>query len=303
MMEASQILIAGVGGLGCAWAKRAYEKCDRGADVLLIDADDSSLTGCESAHVLRLGHTLDSVGCAALPPLAEQRMRGLAPLARTILEDVELVVLLVGLGGGSGTGAGHEFARQARQSGAVVLSVAALPFPVQETRAKIAEEGLERLQHNAHITVQLSLERLARQAREKGTAWQMGAEWIEDLVDGLVRTLLRMGLINLDLMDLRAIVDAEGGATMLVGVGRADEPEEILNSAMMAPLAELDVGGAKGCLIQIEGGQGMTIGQVETVASLFTAALDVDAQVILGARVSEDLHDSIRVVTLLSGIE
>ena len=302
-MEASQILIAGVGGLGCAWAKRAYEKCDRGADVVLIDADDYSLTGCESAHVLRLGHTLDSVGCAALPPLAEQRMRGLAPLVRTILEDVELVVLLVGLGGGSGTGAGHEFARQARQSGAVVLSVAALPFTVQETRAKIAKEGLERLQHNAHITVQLSLERLARQAREKGTAWQMGAEWIEDLVDGLVRTLLRMGLINLDLMDLRAIVDAEGGATMLVGVGRADEPEEILNSAMMAPLAELDVRGAKGCLIQIEGGQGMTIGQVETVASLFTAALDVDAQVILGARVSEDLHDSIRVVTLLSGIE
>lgn len=302
-MESSQILIAGVGGLGCAWAKRAYEKCDRGADVVLIDADDSSLTGCESAHVLRLGHTLDSVGCAALPPLAEQRMRGLAPLVRTILEDVELVVLLVGLGGGSGTGAGHEFARQARQSGAVVLCVAALPFDVQETRAKIAEEGLERLQQNAHITVQLSLERLARQAREKGTAWQMGAEWIEDLVDGLVRTLLRMGLINLDLMDLRAIVDHEGGATMLVGVGRADEPEEILNSAMMAPLAELDVSGAKGCLIQIEGGQGMTIGQVETVASLFTAALDIDAQVILGARVSEDLHDTIRVVTLLSGIE
>jgi cell division protein FtsZ len=302
-MESSQIIIAGVGGLGCAWAKRAYEKCDRGADVVLIDADDSSLTGCESAHVLRLGHTLDSVGCAALPPLAEQRMRGLAPLVRTILEDVELVVLLVGLGGGSGTGAGHEFARQARQSGAVVLCVAALPFDVQETRAKIAEEGLERLQQNAHITVQLSLERLARQAREKGTAWQMGAEWIEDLVDGLVRTLLRMGLINLDLMDLRAIVDHEGGATMLVGVGRADEPEEILNSAMMAPLAELDVSGAKGCLIQIEGGQGMTIGQVETVASLFTAALDIDAQVILGARVSEDLHDTIRVVTLLSGIE
>ena len=302
-MESSQILIAGVGGLGCAWAKRAYEKCDRGADVVLIDADDSSLTGCESAHVLRLGHTLDSVGCAALPPLAEQRMRGLAPLVRTILEDVELVVLLVGLGGGSGTGAGHEFARQARQSGAVVLSVAALPFDIQETRAKIAAEGLERLQQNAHITVQLSLERLARQAREKGTAWQMGAEWIEDLVDGLVRTLLRMGLISLDLMDLRAIVDTKGGATMLVGVGRADEPEEILKSAMMAPLAELDVGGAKGCLIQIEGGLGMTIGQVETVASLFTAALDVDAQVILGARVSEDLHDSIRVVTLLSGIE
>ena len=63
----------------------------------------------------------------------------------------------------------------------------------------------------------------------------MGAEWVEDLVDGLVRTLLRMGLINLDLMDLRAIVEKDGKSTLLVGMGDPDEPEKILESAMMAP--------------------------------------------------------------------
>jgi cell division protein FtsZ len=183
------------------------------------------------------------------------------------------------------------------------VAVAALPFDVQETRATIAEEGLHRLEKNAHVTVRLSLERLARQARERGTAWQMGAEWVEDLVEGLVRTLMRMGLINLDLMDLRAIVEKKGEATMLVGIGKPDDPEGILESAMMAPLAELDVGGAQGCLIQVEGGVGMTIGQLEEVANMFTQALDPNAQVILGARVSEDLEDTIRVVTLLSGIQ
>ena len=75
-----------------------------------------------------MGHALDSMGCAALPPLAEQRMRGYSELARTILEPVELVLLLTGLGGGTGTGAAHEFARQARQSGAIVVAVAALPL-------------------------------------------------------------------------------------------------------------------------------------------------------------------------------
>ena len=130
----------------------------------------------------------------------------------------------------------------------------------------------------------------------------MGAEWIEDLVDGLVRTLMRMGLINLDLMDLRAIVNQTGEATMLVGIGRPDDPKGILESALKAPLAEMDVSGAKGCLIQVEGGLGMTIGQVTAVAELFTSAVDDDAQLIFGARVSEDLEDTIRVVTLLSGI-
>tara|TARA_B100001094_G_scaffold306619_1_gene337556 strand:- start:96 stop:1013 length:918 start_codon:yes stop_codon:yes gene_type:complete len=302
-MEAAHILIAGVGGIGCSWAKGAHARCEDFADICLVDADDSSFENNASAHLLRLGHALDSVGCAALPPLAEQRMRGLSALARTILEPVELVLLLVGLGGGTGTGAAHEFARQARQSGAIVVAVAALPFDVQETRASIAEEGLKRLERNAHVTVRLSLERLARQARERGTAWQMGAEWVEDLIEGLVRTLMRMGLINLDLMDLRAIVEKDGEATLLVGIGKPDDPEGILESAMMAPLAELDVGGAQGCLIQVEGGVGMTIGQLDEVANMFTEALDPNAQVILGARVSEDLEDTIRVVTLLSGIQ
>jgi len=302
-MDPSNILIAGVGGIGCSWAHQAYERCGMGAHLALIDADDSSFKTGDTIHVLRLGHALDDMGCAALPPLAEQRMRGLNKLTQQLLKDTELVILLTGLGGGVGTGAAHEFARQARQSGAIVLAVAGLPFEAQATRLELAEDGFQRLERIAHVTVRLSLERLARQAREKGQSWQMGAEWIEDLVDGLVRTLMRMGLINLDLMDLRAIVDQEGMATMLVGIGRPDDPRGILESALKAPLAELDVGGAKGCLIQVEGGLGMTIGQVDAVAELFTSALDDDAQVILGARVSEDLIDTIRVVTLLSGIK
>ena len=302
VMDPSTILVAGVGGIGCSWAQQAHAKCHGGAHLVLIDADESSFKTGDDIHVLRLGHALDSVGCAALPPLAEQRMRGLSTLTNQLLQNTELVILLTGLGGGVGTGAAHEFARQARQSGAVVLAVAGLPFESQPTRMEIAQEGMDRLEKTAHVTVRLSLDRLARQAREKGQLWQMGAEWIEDLVDGLVRTLMRMGLINLDLMDLRAIVDQTGEATLLVGVGRPDDPKGILEAALKAPLAAMDVGGAKGCLIQVEGGLGMTIGQVDAVADLFTSALDNDAQVILGARVSEDLNDTIRVVTLLSGI-
>jgi cell division protein FtsZ len=302
-MDPSSILIAGVGGIGCAWAHRAHQRCQDSAHLALIDADESSFHTGQNTHHLRLGHALDSVGCAALPPLAEQRMRGLNTLTSQLLKETELVLLLTGLGGGVGTGAAQEFARQARQSGAIVLAVAALPFPSQPTRHAIATEGFERLERTAHVTVRLSLERLARQAREKGQLWQMGAEWVEDLVEGLVRTLMQMGLINLDLMDLRAIVNQSGEATMLVGVGRPDDPRGILESALKAPLAEMDVSGATGCLIQVEGGLGMTIGQVTAVADLFTSAVDEHAQLIFGARVSEDLEDTIRVVTLLSGIQ
>jgi cell division protein FtsZ len=229
-------------------------------------------------------------------------MRNAANVTRLLLEDVELVILLTGLGGGTGSGAAPEFARQARLSGAVVLSVAAHPFTAQPSRQAIAEASLIKLEKHSDVCVRLSLDRLAWQARERGSDWRLGASWVEELVDGLVRTLLRLGLINLDMMDLKAIVGHKGASTLLVAQGHGDNPQGLLDDAMSSPLASLKLDGAKGCLLQIEGGPGLTVGQVGEVADLFTSRLDDDAQVILGARVSEDLHDRMRVVAVVSGL-
>ena len=151
--------------------------------------------------------------------------------------------------------------------------------------------------------MRLDLDRLAWQARERGTDWRIGASWVEEFVDGLVRTLMRLGLINLDMMDLKTIVGHSGGSTLLVGQGDPDKAEELLNDAMNAPLANLSFDGAKACLLQIEGGPGMTVGQVGKIADAFTARFDDDAQVILGARVSDDLGGRIRVVAVVSGLD
>ena len=301
-MDGAQILIAGVGGIGCSWAKRAHLRTGHGIDLVLIDSDESTFDD-DDAHVIRLGRDLDSAGCAALPPLGEQRMRQASSVSRTLLEDVELVILLTGLGGGTGTGAAPEFARQARLGGSIVISIAAIPFEAQETRLKVSKEGLSRLEANSDVCVRLSLDRLAWQARERGTDWRHGASWVEEFVDGLVRTLMRLGLINLDMMDLKTIVGHSGGSTLLVGQGHPEDAMGLLDDAMSAPLAELSYDGAKACLLQIEGGPGMTVGQVGLIADAFTARFDEDAQVILGARVSDDLLGRIRVVAVVSGLE
>jgi cell division protein FtsZ len=301
-MDGAQILIAGVGGIGCSWAKRAHLRTGHGIDLVLIDSDETTFDD-DDAHVIRLGRDLDSAGCAALPPLGEQRMRQASSVSRTLLEDVELVILLTGLGGGTGTGAAPEFARQARLGGSIVISIAAIPFEAQETRLKVSKEGLSRLEANSDVCVRLSLDRLAWQARERGTDWRHGASWVEEFVDGLVRTLMRLGLINLDMMDLKTIVGHSGGSTLLVGQGHPDDAMGLLDDAMSAPLADLSYDGAKACLLQIEGGPGMTVGQVGLIADAFTARFDEDAQVILGARVSDDLQGRIRVVAVVSGLE
>ena len=144
---------------------------------------------------------------------------------------------------------------------------------------------------------------MAWQARERGTDWRLGASWVEEFVDGLVRTLMRLGLINLDMMDLKTIVGHSGGSTLMVGQGDPDDANGLLQDALSAPLANLSLDGAKACLLQIEGGPGMTVGQVGLIADAFTARFDEDAQVILGARVSDDLRGKIRVVAVVAGLE
>ena len=301
-MDGAQILIAGIGGLGGSWAQRAHSRTGHDIDLVLIDADETTFNSPD-AHVIRLGRDLDSAGCAALPPLGEQRMRQASDVSRTLLDGVELVILLTGLGGGTGTGAAPEFARQARLSGAIVISIAAIPFEAQETRVKVSKEGLSKLEANSDVCVRLDLDRLAWQARERGIDWRLGASWVEEFVDGLVRTLMRLGLINLDLMDLKTIVGHSGGSTLMVGQGDPEDANSLLEDALSAPLANLSLDGAKACLLQIEGGPGMTVGQVGLIADAFTARFDENAQVILGARVSDDLHGQIRVVAVVAGLD
>ena len=140
------------------------------------------------------------------------------------------------------------------------------------------------------------------QARSRGVDWRNRPSWVEELVQGLVLTLGQVGIINLDLMDLRSIVNRKGGATMIVAEGDANDPEAIFMKALSAPLASLDVMGANGCLLQLEGGRQMTIYQMEQVADAFTRGLTEDAQVILGARHSDDLDGMMRVVAVVSGL-
>ena len=300
-MHDGSILVAGVGGLGCLWARRAHDNCSDYADLLLVDADERSFEDARHAHCLPLGDT-SSEGCAALPELAESHMRRAKPLTEQMLAPVELLLLLTGLGGGAGTGASHALAAQAKQNGALVLSVAATPFEDQPARCDLAEGALPRLEEASDVCVRLSLDRLAWQARERGSDWRRDASWVEELVQGIVLTLGRVGLINLDLMDLRAVVGHTGEATLLVAEGDATDPEALFRSALASPLAGLQVEGASGCLLQIEGGRRMTVAQVNSVADAFTRGFSDDSQVILGARMADELDGRMRVVAVVSGL-
>ena len=301
-MEPGSILIVGVGGIGCQWSSGAHGRCQQLSELLLIDADESSFSSGYEAHCLHLDASGSGKGTAALPNLAAHRLNEGVANIQGLLKNSELVIILAALGGGTGSGAAAEIAARSAESGSLVISIVGMPFAEQPLRSAIADKAIPAIERNSDLCIRVSLERLAWQARHRESDWKMGSEWIGELIEGLVTTLARVGKMNLDLMDLRTIVGRPGNATLIVGNGTTSDPDEVVRMARNSPLSEISIDGAKGCMIQVEGGPDMTLGHLNMVSEAFVSTLDEDCQVILGARASDDLVGRLRLVAVVSGL-
>ena len=301
-MEPGSILIVGVGGIGCQWSSGAHGRCQQLSELLLIDADESSFSSEYEAHCLHLDASGSGKGTAALPNLAAHRLNEGVANIQGMLKNSELVIILAALGGGTGSGAAAEIAARSAEAGSLVISIVGMPFAEQPLRSAIADKAIPAIERNSDLCIRVSLERLAWQARHRESDWKMGSEWIGELIEGLVTTLARVGKMNLDLMDLRTIVGRPGNATLIVGNGATSDPDEVVRMARNSPLSEISIDGAKGCMIQVEGGPDMTLGHLNMVSEAFVSTLDEDCQVILGARASDDLVGRLRLVAVVSGL-
>ena len=301
-MEPGSILIVGVGGIGCQWSSGAHGRCQQLSELLLIDADESSFSSEYEAHCLHLDASGSGKGTAALPNLAAHRLNEGVANIQGLLKNSELVIILAALGGGTGSGAAAEIAARSAEAGSLVISIVGMPFAEQPLRSAIADKAIPAIERNSDLCIRVSLERLAWQARHRESDWKRGSEWIGELIEGLVTTLARVGKMNLDLMDLRTIVGRPGNATLIVGNGTTSDPDEVVRMARNSPLSEISIDGAKGCMIQVEGGPDMTLGHLNMVSEAFVSTLHEDCQVILGARASDDLVGRLRLVAVVSGL-
>jgi cell division protein FtsZ len=301
-MNQGTLLVVGVGGLGCLWAERAHSRCSQFSDLLLIDADEKTFSGSPEAHCLHLDASGEARGAAALPMLAKHRLKEGISDIQPLLDSAELVVVLTCLGGGVGTGASAEFANLARKSDCMVVSIVGFPFAEQPMRYQLAEENFSSIYENSNVCIKVSLERLSWQANQRDLDWKDGAGWIEELIEGLLTTLAKVGRINLDLMDFRTIVERPGNATLLVGSGSTNSLSDVVKMARESPLSDLSVDGAKGCWIQVEGGPDMSLYHLNQVTDEFVSLLDPDCQVLLGARTSDEMVGRIRIVAVVSGL-
>jgi cell division protein FtsZ len=210
------------------------------------------------------------------------------------------------MGGGTGTGAAPVVSKIAKEHGAIVVGMVSTPFNVERARTVKAEEGLERLRHEADSIIVLDNNRLLDYVPNLpiGKAFSVMDQIIAETVKGISETITQPSLINLDYADMTAIMDSGGVAVMLVGETQdKNKTTEVVKDAMNHPLLDVDYRGASGGLVHITGGPDLTLKEAEGIADDITERLEASANVIWGARIREEYKGKVRVMAIMTGVQ
>jgi cell division protein FtsZ len=217
-----------------------------------------------------------------------------------------MVFVCAGMGGGTGTGSAPVVAQLCKDLGAIVIGTVTMPFNIERARIEKAEFGLEQLRKAADTVIVIDNNRLVQIAGNLPVqqAFAVANELVATMIKGIVETIAMPSLVNLDFADVKAIMT--NGGVAAIGVGSSDTTnrvDEAVKGALENPLLDINYAGATGALIHVWGGPDLTLDEISQVGENVTSTLDEDANVIWGARVSDDMKGKLMVMTIITGVK
>ncbi|WP_323037327.1 cell division protein FtsZ [Pararhodobacter sp.] len=305
-----RITVFGVGGAGGNAVNNMIEQNLEGVEFVVANTDAQALQQSKARSRIQLGvKVTEGLGAGARPTVG-------ASAAEETLEEIidhlagaHMCFITAGMGGGTGTGAAPIIAQAARELGVLTVGVVTKPFAFEGAkRMRQAEEGVEALQKVVDTLIIIPNQNLFRLANERTTfteAFAMADDVLYQGVKGVTDLMVRPGMINLDFADVRAVMDEMGKAMM--GTGEAsgeDRARQAAEKAIANPLLdEISLHGARGVLINITGGNDLTLYELDEAANLIREKVDPEANIIVGSTLDLTMEGSIRVSVVATGIE
>ncbi|KHO46768.1 MAG: cell division protein FtsZ [archaeon GW2011_AR3] len=301
------IRVIGCGGAGNNMVSWLYKKGVKGAEIIAINTDKQHLDISEADKKFLIGRNVTrGLGCGGFPEKGQKSAEETLNEIREVLNKSDIVFVCAGMGGGTGTGSAPVVAKVARETGSIVIGTVTMPFKIERARIDKAEFGLQQLRQFSDTVVVVDNNRLVKIAGNLpvGQAFAIANELIATMIRGIVETISVPSLVNLDYADVRAIMTNGGVST--IGIGSSDTKnrvDEAVKGALSNPLLDVSYEGATGALIHIEGGPDMTLDEVNRIGEIVTENLDEDANVIWGARVSDDMQGKLTIMTIVTGVK
>lgn len=305
-----RIIVVGVGGGGTNAVDNMIALQLQGVDFIVANTDAQQLINSRADTRIQLGPSLtQGLGAGAKPEIGRGAAEEAIAEIERYLEGAHMAFVTAGMGGGTGTGAAPVIARLARERGILTVGVVTRPFAFEGSkRARAADQGIRELQNYVDTLIVIPNQNLFRLANEK-TGWREAFKMADNVlymaVRGVTDLMVLPGLINLDFADIKTVMAEMGNAMM--GTGEADGEDRARRAAEAAinnPLIEGNtMAGARALLINVTGGEDMTLHEVDEAANRVRQEVDDEAEIIFGTAIDPALEGKLRVSIVATGIE
>jgi len=304
----AKIKVVGVGGAGGNAVNRMIEAGLSGVEFIAINTDAQVLEHNRASKKVQIGKRVTKgLGAGANPEIGRKAIDEDRDEVAEALNGADMVFITAGMGGGTGTGAASVIAEIARKQGALTVAVVTKPFKFEgQKRINKADMGLEELKSSANTLISIPNERLLSivdKSTKLTEAFAFADEILHQATKGISELITVPGLINCDFADVRTVMLEGGDALMGTGHGSGeDRAENAANQAISSPLLEdISISGARGVLINVTGGENMTLFDVNTATSIVYQAAGSDANIIFGAVIDPTLTEQMRVTVIATG--
>jgi cell division protein FtsZ len=304
------ITVIGVGGAGGNAVNNMIAADLEGVNFVVANTDAQALDHSLTERTIQLGAGITKgLGAGANPDVGRAAAEEAREEISAYIDGSNMVFITAGMGGGTGTGAASVIARIAKEQGILTVAVVTKPFQFEGThRMRLAEAGLKELQSYVDTLIIIPNQNLFRIANERTTfadAFKMADEVLHSGVRGVTDLMVKPGLINLDFADIRTVMREMGKAMM--GTGEATGERRAIESAEAAisnPLLDdVSLKGARALLINITGGNDMTLFEVDEAANRIREEVDPEANIIFGSTFSDAMDGRMRVSVVATGID
>jgi cell division protein FtsZ len=304
----TNIKVIGCGGGGTNTIDRLSEVGIVGAEIYAANTDAQHLLAVRSPHKILLGRrSTRGLGAGALPQVGEEAAKEAEEELRKIMTGSDIVFVTAGMGGGTGTGSAPYVAKLAKDMGALTVAVVTFPFRAEGAiRSENAEWGLEKLRQAADTVIVVPNDKLLELCPRLAlnAAFKVADEVLVRAIKGITELITKPGLVNLDFNDLKTIM--KGAGVAMIGMGEADDDDRVehaIHEAINSPLIDVDISGATGALVNVTGGEDMSISEAEKVAEIIQAKISPNARIIWGAAVDPALRQKVRVMVVITGVK
>lgn len=302
------VTVFGLGGAGCNIATWIADKKLTGGKIVAANTDATHLSSMTRADkIMLLGEKLcRGHGCGGYPERGAEAARENLAEIKQELEGTNLLFLVAGLGGGSGTGAMPVVAGVGREMGALTIACVTIPFTIEMSRREKAREAIKSLAEVCDSIVVIDNSKLREVAGNLPLkdALAVANALVGSFVKNLTDTITQPSLVNLDYADLRAVMERGGIASIGIGEGDGENRvEKAVSQALSTPLLDItDISNAYGVLIHIVGGEDMTLDEVAIAGEQIMDKVPYTKRVIWGAKVDQSLTGNVRVMAVLTGV-